>query len=434
MEELLKAVLLGVGATAMLLGLLALLQRRLRLVRHLNLPIALGAIVAGLTIFARFQSGLDLARLDHALPWIWVFVAALVLLRLLTLWLFEVHLPSRSEVKLPVLLPTVFLWTAYILTALILLPAAFPDLDVTPILATSAVTSLVLGLALQPILGNFFSGIVISLERPFRINDWILVDGTEGRVVDITWRTTHLRTRDNDDLVIPNARIANEDVLNYNYPHRIHLERIYVGAHYRTPPYRVKQALLNVASRVEKVLENPAPEVYLHDFGGSAIEYELRAWIEDVSRKPAIQSYLRSEIWEEFRRQDIVIPFPIRTLEIEPRARTVEVAQANDEVDEGEITAILYVARGPDSGKAIRLERESIIVGRLAECDLQLSEPIASKRHLQIEWTDDGHRLTDLESSAGTRVNGRRTEDRVLRDLDRINIGPTILVYERHDG
>ena len=87
--------------------------------------------------------------------------------------------------------------------------------------------------------------------------------------------------------------------------------------HYRTPPYRVKQALLDAADRTEGVLEKPSPEVYLLDFGDSAILYELRIWIEDIAHRPRIGSHCRSEIWEEFRRQGITIPYPIRTLEFE---------------------------------------------------------------------------------------------------------------------
>src|SRR4030095_9194813 len=109
------------------------------------------------------------------------------------------------------------------------------------------VPPLALGLALQPILGNFFAGLVISLEKPFRINDWIRVGDDEGRVVAITWRTTHLRPPHNDNIVIPNGKIADERVLNYYYPHPMHLERVYVGVHYKTPPYRAKRALLEAA-------------------------------------------------------------------------------------------------------------------------------------------------------------------------------------------
>src|SRR5262249_21345195 len=132
--------------------------------------------------------------------------------------------------------------------------------DVGPLLATSAVTSLVLGLALQPILANFFAGLVISVERPFRINDWIQVGDQEGRVVAITWRTTHLRTRDNDNIVIPNAKLADERVHNFYYPHPLHLLRVRVPVHYRHPPYRVRRVLADAAQGVPGVLDKPSAE------------------------------------------------------------------------------------------------------------------------------------------------------------------------------
>jgi small-conductance mechanosensitive channel len=151
-------------------------------------------------------------------------------------------------------MPLIFLVTAFVSLRL-----SFPKLDVTALIATSAVTSLVLGLALQPILGNFFAGLVISIEKPFRLNDWIKVGEQEGRVVAITWRTTHLRTRDNDNLVIPNGKMAEERVLNYYYPHPVHREKVRVGAHYDEPPYRVHRVLLDCAAGVRGVLDSPAP-------------------------------------------------------------------------------------------------------------------------------------------------------------------------------
>src|SRR6185295_5516685 len=96
-----------------------------------------------------------------------------VVLRLFDLYLFDVHLPARRELRLPTMLPTVTMLVIYCVATLFTLQLTFPKLDVAPLLATSAVTSLVLGLALQPILGNFFAGLVISAKRPFRINDWI---------------------------------------------------------------------------------------------------------------------------------------------------------------------------------------------------------------------------------------------------------------------
>ena len=153
------------------------------------------------------------------------------------------------------------------------------------------------------------------------MNDWIKVGNVEGRVVGVTWRTTRVRTRDNDDVILPNGKISEETLINYYYPHPLHVEKIIVGADYKVPPYRVRRALLDSARRIPGVLEKPSPEVHVLNFGESAIDYDLEFWIDDVAERERIVSDVRERVWEEFKRSDINIPFPVRTLEILPRVR-----------------------------------------------------------------------------------------------------------------
>ncbi|HEX9639485.1 MAG TPA: mechanosensitive ion channel domain-containing protein [Acidobacteriota bacterium] len=415
----------SIAATALALALIFFLQRSFHLVRQLAFPLYIAAIAAGLKIFTLFEAG-AFPLLEQALGWILLFLPAVAALRLIGLYLFEIHLQVRRGIRLPPLMPAVALGVAYILTALITLQMAYPQLEMTGLLATSAITSLVLGLALQPILGNFFAGVVISLEKPFRINDWIRVGAVEGRVEKITWRTTYLRTRENDNLVLPNAKIADEQVVNFYSPHPLHMERIYVGVHYRTPPYRVRRALLDCVQGVEGTLEKPTPEVYLLSFDDSSMQYELRVWIDDFANAPRIASEIRMRIWEEFKRSGITIPFPIRTLEIAPRPRRAELEAGAPQ------PARLFVTDGAERGRTLELDGGPITVGRAPSCQLVLTERQASKEHLRIEWTADGYLLTDLESSVGTRVNGAATQRHLLGDLDRITIGTTTIVFETH--
>lgn len=428
--ELALAIGTSIAVAVVLLALVAFAQRRWRLLRSLAFPLYVAALAAGVKTFTLF--GLEThAEIDSALTWLLVFLATIAVVRLVALFYFDLYLHGQRGVRLPPLLPTVVTWAAYVGAALAILKVAVPDLPLTALVTTSAVTSLILGLALQPILGNFFAGMVITLEKPFRINDWIRFGDTEARVVAITWRTTHLRTRDNDTLIVPNGRIADQEVLNYAYPHPMRLERVYVGVHYRTPPYRVKQALMDVAARVDGVLEKPSPSVYLHDFDESAIRYELRVWIEDIAHKPRIASHLKSEIWEEFRRRRFTIPFPIRTLEIEPRARTVELLrEAAEATAATAVRGSLYVARGDDRGLSVELGDGVVTVGRSGHCELRLTAPQVSKEHFRIERDGDDLVLTDLDSSHGTSVNGHPATRHVLRDLDRISIDDTVLVFE----
>lgn len=430
--ELFLAVTASLLSMAVLLAGVTLLSRRLVLVRRLRPALYLTAVAAGLRIFGLFET--QLSGWNEALEWVLMLLGAIAVLQVAGLYFFDVYLHHQRGVRLPPLIPMVVMGTAYLIAALITFKIAYQSVDVTPLVATSAVTSLVLGLALQPILGNFFSGLVISLEKPFRINDWIQFGTTEGLVTDITWRTTHVRTRENDTLVIPNSQIAADQVTNYHYPHPLHLERIFVGAHYRTPPYRVREALLEAAA-VEGVLDKPTPEVHLLDFDESSIRYELRVWIEDHAQKIRIGSRVREAIWEQFRVRGITIPFPIRTLELNPPETPVRVSSRSADPEDWKPTekeARLFVSAGVDRGKSLALDGRDRTVGRSRQCSLVLNDGHASKEHFTITAHDGGYTLKDLGSHFGTLVNGRAVTETALCDLDRITIGDTEIVFEEH--
>ncbi|HXO29638.1 MAG TPA: mechanosensitive ion channel domain-containing protein [Thermoanaerobaculia bacterium] len=312
------ALIASTGVLALLVLAIGFLRRRSFVVRQLTFPLVVAALAATLEVFGRLRPGVP--WLPAALSWTLLFLGLITILRLLALLLFDVHLLGQRGVRLPPLLPAVAMALVYLVTALVTLKLRFPAFDIGPLLATSAVTSLVLGLALQPILANFFAGLVITLERPFRINDWIRVgEQQEGRVVAITWRTTHLRTRDNDNIVIPNAKLAEDRVHNFYYPHPLHLERIRVPVHYKEPPYRVRRVLTDCAAGVPGTLDKPSPDVYVIAFEDSAVIYELRVWIDDVANAPRIASDLRARAWEELRKAGMTIPYPTRTLHLAPR-------------------------------------------------------------------------------------------------------------------
>jgi small-conductance mechanosensitive channel len=420
--------LLGsVVVLSLLIVMIAALQRRFFWVRQLAFPLYVAAGVATLEMVARLQPGYQAAEVARALAWAWLFLGLITVLRLLGLYLFDVHLTAKRGMSLPPLLPAVTMTVVYLVTAFVTLRMSFPKLDVTALVATSAVTSLVLGLALQPILGNFFAGLVISVEKPFRLNDWIKVGEQEGRVMAITWRTTHLRTRDNDNLVIPNGKLAEERVLNYYYPHPVHREKVKVGVHSDEPPYRVRRVLLDCVNGVPGVLDKPAPDVLLLSFEPSAILYELRVWIDDVAEGPRIASDLRARIWEELRRAGIVIPYPMQTVELTRRP----LRQGTAPVEDGRPRpARLYVAEGPERGRSLALAGEPVTVGRSRACALPLTDPNASKEHLRLAWEDGAWVMTDLGSSKGTRVNGKPATRAALRPFDRIAVGDTVMIFE----
>lgn len=418
------ALLASLGAFALLVVLITWLQRKSFHVRQLSFPLYVAAAAVTVEVFGLFQIA-GPASIERARAWMLLFLGAVTVLRLLGLYLFDIHLRSRTGLQLPPLLPRVAMALVYVVAAFVTLRLTFPKLELGGLIATSAVTSLVLGLALQPILSNFFAGLVISIERPFRINDWIRVGEFEGRVVSITWRTTHLRTRDNDNLVIPNGKLADERVMNYYYPHPMHMERVKVGASYDEPTYRVRRILAETAVGMAGVLDKPTPEVYVSSFDDSAVMYEVRIWVEDMAQTPRIASELRARIWEVFRKEGIAIPYPTRSVQLAPRRRP-----AREASPDGPKPARLFVTEGNERGRSIDLGAGPVLVGRSRACTLTLTEPNASKEHLRIAWEGGAWVLTDLESSFGTRVNGRAATRTELSPFDRIAVGDTVMIFE----
>jgi small-conductance mechanosensitive channel len=143
-----------------------------------------------------------------------------------------------------------------LVSALIYLAAAFAiiayvfDLPVQGLLATSGAIAIVLGLALQSTLNDVFSGLVLSLSRPFRPGDWINIEGgTEGHVLEMNWRATHVLTSRQDLAIVPNSTIAKSKIVNVSFPSRVHGLTVAVQLSSRTPPgngvHILELALLN---------------------------------------------------------------------------------------------------------------------------------------------------------------------------------------------
>ena len=179
------------------------------------------------------------------------------------------------------------------------------------LLTTSAVGAVVVGFALQDTLGNAFAGLAIQSEKPFRIGNWIKVGDFEGRVAEVTWRATKLRTKTGNFVVLPNNTIAHEAITNFSepaIPTRLELE---VGASYQSTPGDVKRAILEAIEHVPRVLKVPAPDALLLSFDDSAITYRARFWVEDFEFDDEARDEVRTAIYYSFNRHGIEIPWPI---------------------------------------------------------------------------------------------------------------------------
>jgi small-conductance mechanosensitive channel len=196
-----------------------------------------------------------------------------------------------------------------IVIGLILLASTFLSQQ---LVTTSAVSAVVLGFALQDTLGNAFAGLAIQSEKPFQVGHWIRVGEHEGRVADVTWRATKLRTKAGNLVILPNNVVSKEPIVNYSEPTAPFRLEVEVGASYLVPPNKVKAALMEALRRSSRVMPTPTPEVLLVAFADSAITYRVRFWIEDYSADELSRDEVRTAIYYSFQRHDIEIPWPIQ--------------------------------------------------------------------------------------------------------------------------
>src|SRR5262249_44935951 len=139
------------------------------------------------------------------------------------------------------------------------------------LLTTSAVSAVVIGFALQDTLGNAFAGLAIQSEKPFYVGHWIRVGEFEGRVVEITWRATRLRTKAGNYVIVPNNIVSKDAITNYSEPAAPTMIEVVVGVSYLALPGAVKAAIAEALANVPRVLKTPASDVMLVSFEGSAI-------------------------------------------------------------------------------------------------------------------------------------------------------------------
>ncbi|MEC9282210.1 MAG: mechanosensitive ion channel domain-containing protein [Bdellovibrionota bacterium] len=188
--------------------------------------------------------------------------------------------------------------------------------NLSSLAAFGAVLGVGIGFGLQNITQNFISGIIILIERPIKKGDMVEVKGVRGKVLDIQARSTLILTRDDVVIIVPNSQFISEQVVNDSFSGEKIRLNLSVGVAYGSDVELVKSTLVDVAYRNDKVLKSPHPKVLFHDFGDSALVFDLRVWVDDLWDRELVLSDLRFSIDKAFREKDITIPFPQRDLHL----------------------------------------------------------------------------------------------------------------------
>lgn len=178
------------------------------------------------------------------------------------------------------------------LVAIVAAAAYVMQLPVKGLLATSGVMAIVIGLALQSTLSDVFSGIVLNTTRPYQLDDWISIDGTEGRVIDIDWRATRLLTGNGSMAVIPNSVAAKAKLLNFSRPNDVHGVSISVVVPASVRPRKVLDALEKTLQGSSALLATPKPKATIKATTLESVEYEASGFVGSMDQKTPVRNQM----------------------------------------------------------------------------------------------------------------------------------------------
>ncbi|OSQ32785.1 mechanosensitive ion channel domain-containing protein [Thalassospira sp. MCCC 1A03138] len=208
----------------------------------------------------------------------------------------------------------IFGYVGICLAVLLAISAAGMDLSNLAIIAGAI--SVGIGFGMQSIVSNFVSGLILLIERPIKVGDWIVVGADQGLVKDIRVRATEIETFDRSSVVIPNSELISNRVMNWTLKDRSGRGIVRIGVSYGSDANKVREILLEIADKRREILSYPAPQVVFIDFGASSLDFELRYFLRDIGDVLAVASAVRFEVLERFRVEGIEIPFPQQDLHL----------------------------------------------------------------------------------------------------------------------
>ena len=189
-------------------------------------------------------------------------------------------------------------------------------IELLGILASLAVFSLIIGLAVQQTLGNMLNSFMLAVDQPFEVGDRILVDGVTGTVMSVGILSTKILTLTEELVVIPNNRLVDSTITNYargggdGLGSRVTLT-LDIGVDYDERSAHVKQVIMDVAKKCPMVEDDPPPRVLLRELADFSKNYRLYAWISDYSEEFLATDWLLREVDIAFGREGISIPYPV---------------------------------------------------------------------------------------------------------------------------
>lgn len=229
----------------------------------------------------------------------------------------------RRDFEAPTLVRNIFSIIAFTALFFVIFTQIFPDVNLGALFTTSAIFGVILGLALQDTLGNFFAGISLQADRPFQVGDVITVGVHQhtGVVEEITWRAVKIRTFQNHIVLISNSTAAKEPI-EVGPRDNLNARLVFFNTLFSDSPAKTIHVVREAVREADNVSQKITPIVRIRNLGESAVEYEVKYWLDDYAKYNDTDALVRQRIWYAFRRNDLSFAYPTRTLLVERKRKS----------------------------------------------------------------------------------------------------------------
>lgn len=191
-------------------------------------------------------------------------------------------------------------------------------INLSALFAAGAVFAIAIGFAMQNVVQNFVSGVLLLLERTIKPGDILEVEGTVVKVIDMRIRTTVVRTWKEEELIMPNSIFSQSTVKNYTLRDNEFRLGVVVGVTYGSDMKKVIDVLEQTARDIPWRLPDPEPRILMQDFGTSSVDFGVYVSIDNPWMQRIYMSDLRKEIWFAFKDANITIAFPQLDVHLDP--------------------------------------------------------------------------------------------------------------------
>ncbi len=252
-----------------------------------------------------------LSALPNVLTALLIFAVSYYVGRWLSRVLTRVLQKQNAEPGISHLLSQILKWTIISLGFITALQRFF---NVTAFLTGLGIIGFTIGFALQNIMQNFVSGVILLVQRPFKVNDEVNLSGHEGTVEKIGLRTTEIRLRNGLLAFLPNADVLAQPIINISRANGFRVE-LPVSIPYEADTEEVRAVILNEIRSIPGFLEKPAPQVLFHTFGNSSIDLNVQFWINNTSTDHHVAKDMAlTKIKRVFKSIGMEVPYPVQVM------------------------------------------------------------------------------------------------------------------------